>query len=701
MPKLTQVRKRDGSLEHFQPEKISVAISKALHSVKGKDGKAAKRLAEQVVASLERHFSSRVIPSVEDVQDVVEEILVKNKLADVAKAFILYRQQHKEVREFKTFLGVRDELKLAPNAIKVLAKRYLLRNDEGSIIETPARLFRRVAKAIAAVERVYDPKANTQKLEEAFYQVMSTLEFLPNTPTLMNAGAPLGQLSACFVLPVGDSLNEIFDAIKHMALIHQSGGGTGFSFSRLRPKGDLVRSTKGVASGPISFMRIFDTTTDVIKQGGKRRGANMGILRVDHPDILEFISAKTKEGFLANFNVSCAVTDKFMAAVEKNLEYELINPHTNRPVSKLKAKEVFDQIVANSYRTGDPGIIFIDEINRRNPTAGIGTIEATNPCGEQPLHPFESCNLGSINVAKFVKNGKPEWERLQKTIALSVRFLDNVIDANKYPLQQIEEITKANRRIGLGIMGFAEMLIRMGIPYDSPKAVEFAERLMKFLNDEARKVSNDLAQKRGSFPNFDKSSWAKDKRTAKGTRNATVTTIAPTGTISIIANATSGIEPLFAVSFVREVMEGTHLLETNPVFEEVARKRNFSSKGLMMKIARKGSVQGIKEVPRDAQRLFVTALDIAPEWHVKIQAAFQKFCDNAVSKTINLDEDAPLEDVRKAYLLAHKLKCKGITVYRYGSKKEQVLYVGKVPGEEHVAAKSEFSGGCPGVECPY
>ena len=701
MPKLQQVRKRDGSLEPFQPDKIRSAIEKALHAVKGKDGKIAKRLADQVTSSIEKHFSSRVIPSVEDVQDVVEETLIKSKLADVAKAFILYRQQHKDVREFKTFLGVRDELKLSPNAIKVLAKRYLLKNDEGNIVETPARLFRRVAKAMAAVERNYDSKANTQKIEEQFYQSMANLEFLPNTPTLMNAGTPLGQLAACFVLPVGDSLPEIFDAVKHMALIHQSGGGTGFSFSRLRPKGDRVKSTKGVASGPVSFMRIFDVTTEVIKQGGKRRGANMGMLRIDHPDILEFVNAKTKEGFLTNFNISCAITDKFMQAVEKGLDYELISPYNNRPQGKLKAKEVFELIVANAWRTADPGLVFIDEVNRKNPTSGLGNIETTNPCGEVPLHPYEACNLGSINVAKFVRNGKPEWERLQKAVKLGTHFLDNVVDANKYPLPQTEEIAKANRRIGLGIMGFAEMLIRLGIPYDSPKALEFAEKLMKFINDEARKTSNEIALKRGSFPNFEKSVWGKDKKTAKGTRNATVTTIAPTGTISIIANATSGIEPLFAVSFVREVMEGTHLLEVNPVFEEIAKKKGFYSKGLMMKIAKKGSVQGIKEVPKDVQRLFVTALDIKPEVHVRMQAAFQKFCDNAVSKTINLPENATLDDVRKAYLLAYKLKCKGITVYRYGSKKEQVLYIGKTPDDEHVAAASEFAGGCPGIECTH
>ena len=699
MARLQQIRKRDGSLEQFQAQKIHQAIQKAFISVKGKNAKKARKLSDQVVAQLEKHFSAKITPSIEDVQDVIEEILIKNKYADVAKAYILYRQKHKEVREFKTFLGVRDELKLDPNAIKVLAKRYLMRNEQGNIVETTARLFRRVARAVAMVDRQYDPRSNFKKIEEAYFNVMAKREFLPNSPTLMNAGTSLGQLSACFVIPVGDSLSGIFDAVKQMAIIHQSGGGTGFSFSKLRPRGDLVRSTKGVASGPVSYMRIFDMTTEVIKQGGKRRGANMGILRCDHPDILEFINAKTHEGWLTNFNTSVAVTEKFMHAVDQNLEYDLVNPRTNKPVKKLKANEVFELIVANAWRTADPGLIFIDEINKKNPTASTGLIESTNPCGEVPLHPYEACNLGSINVARFVRNGKPEWERLSKTIKLSIRFLDNVIDANKYPLPEIENMAHANRRIGLGIMGFAEMLIRLKIPYNSKKALDFAERLMKFINDESRKASNSLSADRGNFPNFEKSIWAKDKKTSKGTRNATVTTIAPTGTISIIAGATSGIEPLFAVSFVREVMEGTHLLEVNPVFEEIAKKKGFYSKALMMKIAKKGTVQGLKEVPKDVQRLFVTALEITPDWHVKIQAAFQKHCDNAVSKTINLKENATVEDVRKAYLLAYKLKCKGITIYRYGSKKKQVLYIGKP--EEPIAAKSDFAGGCPGIECVH
>ncbi len=696
MARIQRVRKRDGSVEQFQPQKIEIAIGKAIASVKKKDSGLSKRLAAQVSKELERHFTPKVIPAVEDIQDIVEEVLLKNRLTEVAKSFILYREQHKEIREFKTFLGVRDELKLTPNAIKVLASRYLLRDEKGNITETPARLFRRVAKAIAAADANYK-KGALKKTEDEFYNMLANLDFMPNTPTLMNAGASLGQLSACFVLPVEDSLVEIFDAVKYTALIHQSGGGTGFSFSHLRPRGDIVKSTKGVASGPVSFMRVFDTTTEILKQGGKRRGANMGILRCDHPDIIDFITAKSREDMLQNFNISVAATDSFMEAANKGAEYDLVNPHTKQKVKRVNAAEIFDLIVANAWRTGDPGLIFIDEINRKNPTAATGLIESTNPCGEQPLHPYESCNLGSINLLNMLKNGKMDWDKFKQTIHTSVHFLDNVIDVNKYPLPQIEMVTKANRRIGLGIMGFAELLINIGIPYDSDKAVQFADKLMKFLNDEARKASNKLGEERGSFANFEQSTW---KGKFKATRNATVTTIAPTGTISIIAGATSGIEPLFAVTFVRDVLEGTHLLEVNPSFEKIARKRGFYSKSLMMKIAKTGKVTGLKEVPKDVQRLFKTALEIKPEMHVKMQAMFQKYCDNAVSKTINLPATATPQDIKKAYLLAYKLKCKGITVYRYGSKKEQVLYIGKAP-EEIVSAKSEYAGGHICLECMF
>jgi len=697
---VSKVRKRSGKIVEFDKNKITAAIEKAFLATNKPNGFTAKRISDEVVTILNRKFLHK-IPSVEDVQDIVEKVLIKNNYPEVAKAYILYREKRAEIRRFKKFYGVGDELKLGVNALKVLAKRYLLKNDKGQIIETPNHLFKRVAKAMASVEK---NKKLRRKYEKEFYKIMANLDFLPNTPTLMNAGTKLGQLSACFVLPVGDSLKEIYDAVKYMALIQQSGGGTGFSFSRLRPKGDIVRSTKGVASGPVSFMRIFDITTDVIKQGGKRRGANMGILRVDHPDILEFISAKTKEGFLSNFNISVAVTDKFMDAVFKNKDYDLINPRTKKPVGRLNAKEVFNLICYNAWRTGDPGMVFLDEINRHNPTPKVGEIESTNPCGEQPLLPYESCNLGSINLSKFVENGKLNWNRLRKVIRLAVRFLDNVIDTNKFPLKETEKITKANRKIGLGVMGFAEMLIKLGIPYDSNKAIRFAERLMKFIESESHAESVRLGKEKGSFPNFKQSIYYKKY---PAMRNSTVTTIAPTGTISIIAGCSSGIEPLFAVSFIRNVMEGTHLIETNSIFEEIAKKRGFYSSDLMMEIAKQGSIQNIKEIPKDVRRLFVTALDIKPEWHVRMQAAFQEYTDNAVSKTINLPVNATVNDVKKAYLLAYKLKCKGITVYRYGSKPQQVLYIGPLEkkltgvGENEVSAESEYAGGCPDPYCVH
>jgi ribonucleoside-diphosphate reductase alpha chain len=483
-----------------------------------------------------------------------------------------------------------------------------------------------------------------------------------------------------------------------MALIHQSGGGTGFAFSKLRPAGDLVKSTKGVASGPVSFMRIFDTSTDVIKQGGRRRGANMGVLRVDHPDILQFITAKAKEGSLVNFNISVGVTDAFMEAVEKDQEYDLINPRTGKQERRLRAREVFDLIVNMAWRTGDPGMIFLDEINRHNPTPNLGQIEGTNPCGEVPLFPYESCNLGSINLTKMIKDGGIDWKKLHETVRTAVHFLDNIIDVNKYPVPEIEAATKATRKIGLGVMGFAEMLLEQGIPYGSDQALAKAEEVMKFISEEGRKMSVEFAGKRGSFPAFKGSLW--EKRGYKKMRNATVTMIAPTGTISIIAGTTSGIEPLFAISYIRNVMGGIRLLEVNPVFERVAKERGFYSHELMVKLSKLGSIRKVEEIPEDIRRVFVTAFDVAPEWHVQMQAAFQKYVDNAVSKTVNLPHHATPDDVRKVYLLAYKLKCKGITIYRYGSKAEQVLQIAPpsalaAPEEKYVQAGPEYSGGRP------
>ena len=562
--------------------------------------------------------------------------------------------------------------KLTKNALKVLEKRYLLKDENGKVIETPDQMFHRVAHDIALADEKYGE--DVKKTEREFYEIMSNLLFIPNSPTLMNAGTSIQQLSACFVIPIEDSMKSIFEAVKNTALIHQSGGGTGFSFSRIRPKGDIVKSTGGIASGPISFMKVFNAATDVIKQGGRRRGANMGILHVTHPDILEFIKCKDDPKELTNFNISVAVSDEFMEKVEKGEDYELINPRTKEQVGKLNAKEVFDMITEHAWRTGEPGIIFLDEINRHNPTPHVGMIESTNPCGEQPLLPYESCNLGSINLSKFVKGNDIDWDALKDVVWKAVHFLDNVIDRNKYPIPQIKKMTLANRKIGLGVMGFADLLIQLRIPYDSEEALEMAEKIMKFIQDEARMASVELGKQRGSFPNFKGSIWD-GKYPAM--RNATVTTIAPTGTISIIAGCSSGIEPLFAISFMRNVLDkGDKLYEVNPYFEKIAKELGFYSDELMKKIAENnGSVKGIEEVPVEWQRIFVTALDIDPEWHVRMQASFQKYTDNATSKTINLREEASIEDVRKAYMLAYKLKCKGITVYRYGSRPEQVLVV--------------------------
>jgi ribonucleoside-diphosphate reductase alpha chain len=694
MVKIVQIRKKDGSTVAFEAQKLEKSLENALISARHKNPKTAQKLAAHVIDALEKHIPKGVLPTVKDAQDVILEVLRKNKLENVAKAYIQHRKEHKNLG-FRTVHGVRDDIGMSTNAIIVLAKRYLLRNEQGAIVETPSRLFRRVAKAIASIESTYGK--SVKKAEEEFYEMLASLAFLPNTPTLMNAGTHLGQLSACFVLPVEDDLRSIFHTLENAMLIHQSGGGTGFNFGKLRPRGDLVKSTQGVASGPVSFITIYDRATEVIKQGGKRRGANMGILPINHPDIEEFVNAKRRPGVLENFNVSVAVTDAFMTAVSKDQEFALINPRNQQAVKKIKAKELWSQLVQAAWECGDPGIVFIDEINRKQPTPEVGRIESTNPCGEVPLLPYEPCNLGSINMAKMVKNGKIHWEKLKQTVRTATHFLDNVIDANKWPMHEINTAAKANRKIGLGVMGWAECLARCGLRYDSDKALELAEKTAKFIQDESRKRSVELGQERGSFPNLPRSVYAKKFRTL---RNATTTTIAPTGTISIIANCTSGIEPLYAVSFVREVMGGTRLLETNSYFEQLAKERGFYSKQLMVKIAQKGSIQNIAGIPADVKKLFPTTFDIKPEWHVKMQAAWQKFSDNAVSKTVNLPANAKPADVDKIYHLAAKLKCKGITVYRTGSKREQVLSVGK-QAAEHVILEEEFAGGCPGGICPF
>jgi ribonucleoside-diphosphate reductase alpha chain len=564
------------------------------------------------------------------------------------------------------------KVRLKKNALTVLQKRYLKKDEKGNIVETPEDLFFRVASNIAQADINYDKNVDIDATLKEFYLMMANLDFLPNSPTLMNAGRHLQQLSACFVLPIEDSMDSIFETLKNTALIHKSGGGTGFSFSRLRPNKDVVKSTCGVSSGPVSFMQVFNSATEAIKQGGTRRGANMGMLRIDHPDILEFISCKDKNDSLNNFNISVAITKKFMEALENNTEYNLYNPRNGEFSGVLNARAVFDKIVEQSWKNGEPGIVFIDNINDKNPTPKVGEIESTNPCGEQPLLPYESCNLGSINLGHFIKDKDIDWIKLEKTVKTAVHFLDNVIDINNYPIGKIGEVTRSNRKIGLGVMGWGDMLLSLGIAYGSQESFELAEKLMGFIQDKSHQFSQELATKRGAFANFENSVYA----TGKPMRNATTTTIAPTGTIGIIASASGGIEPIFALVYKRsQCLDNEEMYEINPYFEELAKEKGFYSQELMDKTAQKGSIQEFNEIPKDLREIFVISHDISPESHVKMQAAFQKFTDNAVSKTVNFPHSATKEDVEKVYVLSYKMGCKGVTVYRDGSRDVQVLNI--------------------------
>jgi len=613
----------------------------------------------------------------------------------------------------------RAKIPLSDNARVVLERRYLAKDAEGRPAETPEGMFRRVAHNIAQAELLYKPlKAPdaAARWEERFYELMSRLEFLPNSPTLMNAGRDLQQLSACFVLPVPDSIEGIFQAIKDTARIHQSGGGTGFAFSRLRPDGDRVQSTMGVASGPVSFLKVFDAATEAIKQGGTRRGANMGILAVTHPDIEQFITLKADMRTLTNFNISVAVTEEFMRAVEEDREYDLINPRSGQVAGSRRARHIFDLLVANAWRNGDPGIVFIDRINRDNPTPNLGEIEATNPCGEQPLLPYESCNLGSLNLARFVKGdsgkaptgrGRLDWERLARVIPQCVRFLDNVIDMNRYPIEEIEQATRLTRKIGLGVMGWHDALLQLRIPYDSEEALALGEELIRFLQEKANETSLTLAEERGAFPAFEGSRYDP----GFPYRNSTRTTVAPTGTLSILADCSSGIEPLFSLAFTRrhyldpkDPKKLTQLTEANKHFVQVAKAERFYSEELMEYLAAGGSLQAREEVPEWARRLFVTAQQITPEWHVRVQAAFQRHTDNAVSKTINFPFSAGEADVAAAYWLACREGCKGVTIYREGSRDYSVLSHAAVnvkgPEQETQGALQEIQGAIAALERP-
>lgn len=577
------------------------------------------------------------------------------------------------------------------NAKAVLEQRYLAKNEDGSPVETVEGLFHRVAKAIAAADVKYDETADCSRTETVFYDMMANLEFLPNSPTLMNAGRELGQLSACFVLPVEDSMESIFEAVKQAALIHKSGGGTGFSFSRLRQEGSAVNSTGGVASGPLSFLKVFNMATEAIKQGGSRRGANMGILHIDHPDILKFIDCKADNEEITNFNLSVGITEAFMQAVQEKRDYPLVDPHTGKVVRQLNAKTVFDKIVDAAWRNGEPGILFLDRLNRDNVVPKKGRIEATNPCGEQPLLPYESCNLGSVNLTKMMKMSGDQftvdWEKLKTTVKHAVHFLDNVIDVNKYPLEQIAETTKATRKIGLGVMGWADSLLMMGIPYNTEEAVQLGQDIMAFISEKGREASQELAKQRGAFPLFHESILLQ----GRPQRNATITTIAPTGTLSIIGGCSSGIEPVFAYVFIRNIMDGTELLEVNPVLKRQLEQRGLYSEELMRRIADAGTVSGITELPEDLRRVFVSTHDISPEYHVRMQAAFQKSTDNAVSKTVNFTNKAAREDVAEVYSLAFSLGCKGVTIYRDGSRNGQVLNIRSVKRNDESGAAARIT----------
>ncbi|MFH1751922.1 MAG: ribonucleotide reductase N-terminal alpha domain-containing protein [archaeon] len=851
-----KIRKRDGRIVDFDTNKVAEAIFRAAQSVGGSDKELAKDLAVNVTEKVNEKFPGRKIPGVEEIQDLVEKVLMDEGHSKTAKSYILYRDRRSREREAKRILGVEDDVKLSFNAIRILQRRYLKKNPEGEVIETPGRMFRRVAANIAQADLNYNKNADVRKLENEFYEALTNLDFLPNSPTLRGAGRKMQQLSACFVIPIEDSMEGIFDALKEAALVQKGGGGTGFSFGRLRPEGDTVSKTGGVASGPVSFMKIFDVVGEQVRQGGTRVGANMGILPVDHPDIVRFINCKLDNVAFRNFNISVAITDKFMKALKQDKEFDLINPKTKKIMQTVKAKNVFDLLVSNAWKNGEPGVVFIDKINKDNVTPVLGKIESTNPCvvgeslistdkglirmekiveefelnrginvfndnrvpievqngknskaiikgeatgvkvhkinnawltgikptlkittdsgrelittfnhkfltnngwveaeklkegesqvltyddkiqkqseekvakiekaglrevynltepkthsfiangfvisncGEQPLLPYESCNLGSVNLVNHVKidgdKREVDFEKLKKTTRMAMHFLDNVIDMNKYYIEKIEKLTKANRKIGLGVMGFSDMLIKLEIPYNSEKAEKIARDVMRFITKEARQKSVELAEERGSFPNFNKSIWP--KKGFKKLRNATVTTIAPTGTLSILGDCSSGIEPIFAIAYTRYSIFNTQgigeeqLLVINKLFEEVAKREGFYSEELMVRIAQQSSIQEITEIPEKYRDIFVTTHDINPEWHIRIQAAFQKFVDNAVSKTINFPQSATIEDVENAYQMSFDLGCKGITIYRDKSRDQQILNVGEKKPEKKKLIKKE------------
>ncbi|MBS3136935.1 adenosylcobalamin-dependent ribonucleoside-diphosphate reductase [Candidatus Woesearchaeota archaeon] len=670
-----KILKRDGRQVDFVQQKIVEAIFAAARSIGGNDRALSEQLAEKVKISISEKFTT-TNPTVEDIQDTIERILLEEHHLNTAKAFILYREKKAKLRNLKhAILGKMVDKRISLNALKILKERYLRKDDNGVIMETPEILFRRVAKTISQADKSYEvERADYKKTEEQFFQAMMNFDFVPSTPILMNAGTKLQNLHASYVLPIEDNLDCIYSSLKTSAFIHQSAGGTGFSFSKLRPKDDYISTTQGISSGPISFLHLYDKSTEIMKKGGKRRGANMAILRVDHPDILEFITSKEDPKSLVNFNISVGITKEFMDAVEKDKLYNLLNPRTKEVVRKLPAREVFDLLATMAWRNGEPGVIFIDKINDKNVLLELGEIEATSPCAEALLYPNEAICQAAINLANMIKDKKVDYDKLKEICALVVHFLDNCIDLTKYPTKEIEEATQVNRKIGVGIMGFADMLFHLQVPYDTDAGLEAAETVMKFINEETKKASAELSKDRGAFPNFKKSIFA-EKYAEKGIklRNATTTAIAPTGATSMIADVSSGIEPNFAISFIKRVMDGEDFLYVNKYFEQIAREREFYSEALMKSIANKISLKEFLEIPRDIRKVFVTSHEISPEYHVKMQAIFQKHCDNGVSKSVNLKYTSHKEDVLDIYKMAYKLGCKGITVYRHNSRADQVL----------------------------
>lgn len=685
-----KVRRRDGTLAPFDLTRIAAAVARAAREVGRDDPGLPDAVAHAVADAL-----GPGTPSVEEIQDRIEAVLGESGLDDVARAYIIYRRRRADLRAEKALLGVRDELKLSLAAVTVLKDRYLLRDEQGRPAESTGEMMDRAARCVAAAEENYRAGSSAE-WSERFSNLLRSLEFLPNSPTLMNAGTEIGMLAGCFVLPIEDSLQSIFTTLGHAAQVQRAGGGTGFSFGRLRPAGDRVTTTGGTASGPMSFLRLYDTAARVISMGGRRRGACMAVMPVSHPDIGEFVSAKAASAAeLTNFNLSVGVDDAFMRTVLRGGTHRLVNPRTGKTVATIPAAELFDQICHAAHACGDPGLVFIDTINRANPVPDLGRIEATNPCGEVPLLPYESCNLGSINLARMTSAGRVDWGRLSEVTRLAVRFLDDVIDVSRYPVPELAQATRATRKVGLGVMGLAEMLASLGIPYDSEKGVRLAGRVMRTIQRTAHLVSAELAAQRGPFPAFAQSRFPR----SQPRRNAQVTSVAPTGTISLIAGTTAGIEPMFAIAFTRAIV-GRHLLEVNPCFDRLARDRGFYRDDLVAEIAQRGGVRGYEQLPADVRAAFPIAAEIAPEWHLRMQSAVQRHVDAAVSKTVNLPADATVDDVRSLYLAAWKARVKGITVYRYGSRENQVLSYA-APEPVLAQADTDFSGGCAGHMCDF